>query len=180
MSSPLILDFACPSNEEFERAIDGFSEDAKEGYRRERKRVLRERREAAIAEEKRAVQHGRPITQGAQPPPKTGAKKQVLHEDDFVEAIARVLGEGEKEIQNRLEKEMRAALDDIREDQSRALAQLRKVKNEHREMLEHAVKEHVRRELVRLQTDLEDARREIEQLRQQLNGARLYEVGGAK
>lgn len=183
MSSPLILDFACPSNEEFERAIDGFSEDAKEGYRRERARVLRERREAAIAEEKRAVQHGRPITQGAAqqaPPPKPKPKSPSLDQaEKMLDVVGRVIGKVKRDLVDRIDevaKERRDALDDIHRD-------YQNVKND----IDHAVHSKIadalrleRQKRAQIELRLERALDDIEKLKQQMNGARLYEVGRVK
>ncbi|MDX0438929.1 hypothetical protein GOD34_18375 [Sinorhizobium medicae] len=177
MSSPLILDFACPSDEDFEQAIDGFSEDAKKGYRRERKRVLRERKEAAIAEEKRAVQHGRPITQGQQPPPKPSPKKPLnLSEEVIVDAVGRLVGEVERDLADRIDelaKERRDALDDIHRD-------YQNVKND----IDHAVHSKIadalrleRQKRAQIELRLERALDDIEKLKQQVDGAGLYEVG---
>lgn len=182
MSSPLILDFACPSDEEFEQAIDGFSEDAKEGYRRERARVLRERREAAIAEEKRAVQHGRPITQGQQPPPKPAAKDSA-----FYKKIGQHLGQRFAEEAEKIRAEMRKALDDLVSQRSDALDDIHRDYQNVKNDIDHAVFSKIadalrleRQKRAQIELRLERALDDIEKLKQQMNGAGLYEVARAK
>lgn len=180
MSSPLILDFACPSDEEFEESLDGFSEDAKKGYRRERARVLRERREAAIAQE-RAVQHGAPVTQGAPPKPQP---KPAAKDSAFYKTIGQHLGQRFAEEAGKIRAEMRKALDDLVRERSDGLDDIHADYRQLKADIDHAVHSKIadalrleREKRMQLEIRVERALDQCEKLRQQLDGARIYDVG---
>ncbi|MDX0800260.1 hypothetical protein GOD37_14800 [Sinorhizobium medicae] len=128
---------------------------------------------------KRNVIHGAPITQEASRPKSAAQKTPSLNEADIVEAVGRLVGEVKRDLVDRIDelaKERRDGLDDIHHD-------YQNVKND----IDHAVHSKIadalrleRQKRATIELRLERALDDIEKLKQQMNGARLYEVARAK